>query len=282
MKILERQFIAMSILILSFQNNGLNAQSLTKVWETSGFNIPESVLMSTDHSILYVANINGNPTEKDSNGFISILGLDGKMITHKWVEGLHAPKGMGIYKENLYVADIDRIVEINIKSGNIEKFIPVKGAQFLNDIAVTHEGTIFISDSKSSKYYKLKNGKVNEHIFDNSFKFPNGLCVENEKILAGTGDRIISFSERDIVWKDFMLETGSVDGLSIVDEGIYIFSHWEGKVFLAYKDQDKELILDTSADKINAADIYYNAESMLLYVPTFHHNTVSCYKLSLK
>jgi hypothetical protein len=39
-------------------------------------------------------------------------------------------------------------------------------------------------------------------------------------------------------------------------------------------------LLDTSADKINAADIEYIPEKRLLLVPTFFKNTVVAYEVS--
>ena len=44
---------------------------------------------------------------------------------------------MGIYKNNLYVADLSEVVVIDIKKGKITNRIPVEGATFLNDIAVS-------------------------------------------------------------------------------------------------------------------------------------------------
>ena len=85
-----------------------SAQSLTKVWTTTaGLKTPESVLFDVQSNKIYVSNIDGEPSTKDGNGFISVLDMDGKMHNLKWVTGLNAPKGQAIYEGNLYVADID-------------------------------------------------------------------------------------------------------------------------------------------------------------------------------
>ena len=55
-------------------------------------NKPESVVAMGD--FIYVSNVNGNPTEKDGNGYISKLYKSGKVCTNKFIEGLNAPKGM--------------------------------------------------------------------------------------------------------------------------------------------------------------------------------------------
>lgn len=74
----------------------LHADELDKVWETSGFNMPESAVYDARTNIIFVSNVHGQPPKKDGIGYISTLRPDGKVIQLKWVEGLHAPKGMVI------------------------------------------------------------------------------------------------------------------------------------------------------------------------------------------
>ena len=66
------------------------------VWEVAeGIQTPESVCYDPTSKVLFVSNIGtGGPTGKDGDGFISQLGLDGKVLALKWVTGLDAPKGM--------------------------------------------------------------------------------------------------------------------------------------------------------------------------------------------
>src|SRR5690625_6451527 len=68
----------------------------------------------------------------------------------EWTTGLHAPKGMAIMDESLYVTDIDEIVQIDLKTGEIQKKTPVENAEFLNDAAT--DGTyIYFSDMRTTK-----------------------------------------------------------------------------------------------------------------------------------
>ncbi|HAH23626.1 MAG TPA: ATP-binding protein, partial [Prolixibacteraceae bacterium] len=71
-----------------------SAQTLTKIWSTTaGIKTPESALFDAKSNKIYVSNIDGDPSKKDGNGFISILNADGKMEQLKWATGLNAPKG---------------------------------------------------------------------------------------------------------------------------------------------------------------------------------------------
>jgi hypothetical protein len=102
---------------------------------------------------LYATNIDGtDPWGKDGKGSVAKVGLDGKVIATEWVSGLNAPKGMGLYKGKLYVADLNELVVIDIAGGKIDKRIAVTGAEGLNDVSVSKGGTIYVSDSKLKKY----------------------------------------------------------------------------------------------------------------------------------
>src|SRR5687767_2730691 len=87
--------------------------SASKLGETSGFKVPESVRYDAELDVYYVANINGNPSQKDNNGFISRVRADSTSVMTMLVEGgksgvtLHAPKGMALRGDTLFVADID-------------------------------------------------------------------------------------------------------------------------------------------------------------------------------
>ena len=72
---------------------------------------PESVFFDKGRKVLYVSNVNLNPWEKDGNGFISKMDLEGNIIELKWIVGLSSPTGMGISGSSLYIADTDEIVQ---------------------------------------------------------------------------------------------------------------------------------------------------------------------------
>src|SRR5262245_722687 len=71
------------------------------VFHATGFQTPESVLYDDANDRYLVSNINGKPADADNNGYITVLGPDGKVVTEKWIEGgknkvtLNAPKGSG-------------------------------------------------------------------------------------------------------------------------------------------------------------------------------------------
>ena len=56
---------------------------------------------------------------RDGNGFISIIRLDGKIDTAKWVTGLNAPKGLRIFEDMLWVSCLDELVGIDMKAAKV-------------------------------------------------------------------------------------------------------------------------------------------------------------------
>jgi DNA-binding beta-propeller fold protein YncE len=256
----------------------LQAQHLEKVWETSaGLKTPESVLYDEVRDVIYVANINGNPSEKDGNGFISRLNRDGSEKDLLWVSNLDAPKGMAVFNGMLYVADIDRLIEIDIESGRVLSRYHAPRAEFLNDVAACRNGMIFVSDSRASGIYVLKEGRLTVWLEGAPFENPNGLYTEDGKLYVGDNN----IYEVDVSTKavtELISDAGGVDGLDKNNQGEFVFSHWAGRVFI-HREGKVIKLLDSTEKKINSADIDFAGKPDLVLVPTFFDNRVVAYRI---
>lgn len=258
--------------------------SIELVWQSDTLlRTPESVLIDRERDILYVSNVNLNPWEKDGNGFISKMDKSGNITVLKWVEGLHAPKGMGISGKSLFVADIDALVEVDIETGTIVGKTEVTGKPDLNDVTVAADGTVFVSGSGSNTIYRLNNGVLEEFFRGGDERF-NGLYWEKDRMLL-----ITSGSSQ---FKEISLASGEVnilaegmghgDAIAPVGDGGYLTTSWAGKVFYVSPAGEITILLDTEAGGENAADLDFSIESQTLYVPTFFGNQVKAYRLTLK
>lgn len=260
----------------------LDAQKLTKIWESEAvFDTPESVLVDQKHKCIYVSNIGGKqPWAKDGNGFISKLSLDGKIIKKEWVVGLHSPKGMSISNHSLFVADVDRIVEIDIHKGMIKNIIPVKGSSNLNDIAPLNKDEIIFSDSGGRSIYTMKGGNYTKIIDSTYLKRPNGVLVHGKNTFILDNDAVN-------IWSAGQLQKivdgmpGGIDGIEPINQSEFIVSCWGGTVYhVDIKNKTKKLLLDSTANKINTADIGMDRRKNVVYVPTFFDNKVVAYQYS--
>lgn len=248
-----------------------------KVWETDGLDTPESVFYYENDDVLFVSNINGKPTDKDNNGYISKLKTDGTLITKKWVEGLHAPKGMITANGYLYVTDIDRIAKIDIRQGKVVKYIPVKGASFLNDMEVLHD-KIYISDMTAGKIYVLDSDKASVFL-EEGLKSPNGMLTSGDFLLNGNENYILRIDPRTMEHTKTEAPVGGIDGLKAYDKNTFLTSDWKGNVHKVNQNGEATLLFSTASEEIQAADFEYIKKDKLLLVPTFFHNTVSAYRL---
>lgn len=255
---------------------------LTKAWETdSTLQTPESVVYDKFREVLYVSNINAvPPTAKDNDGYISVVSTEGKIIEREWVTEISAPKGMGILDSSLFVTNIDEIVEIDIPSGVIIARYPIDGAAFLNDISVSKNEKIYISDTGTNTLHVLNNGKVTTWLNDTTLVGPNGLLHQGNHLMVASyfGDE---FSRIDINTKMKEVISDSIpggDGI-VAYEDHYFVSNWNGEVHFVDNFGNRTLVLDTKAKGHNAADICYLPEENLLLVPTFFGNTVAAYEV---
>jgi hypothetical protein len=251
---------------------------LTKIWETdSTLKVPESVLYYSAAKVLLVSNIDGKPNEKDLKGSISKVGLDGKIIQQDWVVNLSAPKGMGIYGDKLYVADLAEVVVVDIKTAKISMRIPVKGAIFLNDITIDKNGIVYVSDSQTGKVHRIQNSV--ESIYIENKMGVNGLLSVNDNLYLAVKDTLYRADKNK---KLEAITTGmdeSSDGI-VQNGNDFIVSCWNGVIYSVKQDGSKQMLLDTRDRKSNTADIGFDPASKTLYVPTFSKNKVVAYQVN--
>ena len=278
LSMLKYFYLSCSFLLFLVNEARSQQHQLVKKWETDSLlKVPESVYFDASNNVLYVSNIDGAPDGKDGKGSIGKVGLDGKIIQTDWVTGLNAPKGMGISKGMLYVADLDAVAVIDIRKGGLVKRIPVSGAIFLNDITVDKQGVVYVSDSRNKKVHKIDREVAS--IYLDSLKGPNGLLAYGEDLY------VLDAGSMWKVGKDkkmTMIADGmepSTDGIEHVSGNDFIVSCWIGAIYYVKADGSKEKLLDTQDQKINSADIAYDAKKRILYVPTFYKNSVVAYDL---
>lgn len=285
MKILNLFSIILLLLSISISGSAQTSKeghspSLQKIWETPEILITcESVCYNDASKTIFASCIDGNPTEKDGNGFITQLSITGEITMLKWVVGLNAPKGMGIFGNKLFVTDIDRIVEIDIENAEITNEYQVEGARFLNDITISNDGDVYISDMATAKIHRIKQGIVETWFTSEGFVNPNGLYYENNELLVGTRNGIYSVRIEDKRLWHLIKDTGGIDGIEADGQGNYIISDWQGKIQLVNIEKDPIVLLNTSEQGINAADIDYILDRNILLVPTFSDNRVMAYEL---
>jgi outer membrane protein assembly factor BamB len=278
MRLYQSLFVLLSFFI-ALTCTAQNPQ-LKKLWETdSTLRVPESVLYYEKENVLFVSNIDGKSDQKDLKGSISKVDVNGKILELEWATNLSAPKGMGIFENNLYVADLTEVVAIDLKTAKIARRVPVEGSIFLNDITIDKSGRVYVSDSRGGKVYQIMDNEVSLYI-DNK-KGVNGLLAVDDNLFLAVKDTLF---KADRGKKLTVVTTGmdeSSDGIVMVDGKNFLVSCWNGVIYHVNADGGKKILIDTRAIKSNTADIGFDSKNSVLFVPTFFKNKVVAYKYSV-
>jgi len=252
-------------------------KKLTQLWESKEqLPVPESVLYVPERSELFVTLIDGDGSTADGKGGVAILNLDGTMKNATWIEGLNAPKGMALYRDQLYIADINEVVVVDIITGNVINQIKIPESKFLNDVTVDRAGKVYISDTRDGKIYQLHNNRPS--LFMSNVPNVNGLRVIDGSLYAMAGPelwKIDSKANKTVIAKGLKL---GGDGLEPVGDGSFLVTCWGGLIYHSTAQGQVTELLDVQG-KMNTADLGYNPKDRILYVPTFNSNSVVAYKL---
>ncbi len=260
----------------------ISAQTLTLKWKTDTLlRVPESVLLDSKNNVLYVACIDGKPDEKDGNGYIAQVSLDGKIKNLKWATGIDAPKGMGLFNNKLYVADITRIAVIDITTGKVTNTVEIEGAQFLNDVTVDKSGNVYVSDSNTGKIHIIKDNKAQVYFESPEMKGVNGLLALGSDMYVVAFPTGVNYKlSADKKLTKVATTAEGADGVVPLSKDEYLVSSWHGEVDYVNAKGEVKKLLDTRDQKLSAADIEYDPKSKTLFIPTFFANGVMAYTFS--
>jgi sugar lactone lactonase YvrE len=280
-------FILLSLLIATtgWSQEKVTKPQFTPLWTAEGFSQPESVYYDAKREHLYVSNVQGSPSEKDGKGYISVLSLDGKVLSQVWVRtGLNAPKGMTVVGDILYVADIDALIGIDLEQSKVTKRYDAKGAKFLNDVTADKQGNIYVSDMFDNAIWCFCKGDFTLWLRDKKLDSPNGLLAEDQRLLvASWGEqgkhlsdiKAVSYKKKITPYGQAR-EIGNLDGLSSDGEKGYYVTDWVmGRVLqVTEKGKAKEVL----AVKVGSTDHIYIADKKLLIIPMMQDNQVQAFK----
>ena len=256
--------------------------SLDKKWETPAtLKEPESVLYDKTNKVLYVSNINNPAGNADGNGSVGRVSMNGEVKEVEWVVGgMDSPKGLGLSKGLLYVADLTKVVVIDTKTAKVVRTIKVNDAGMLNDITVDAQGVVYVSDSDKKRVYRLNNNQAEVWLEKDHFQKPNGLLAHQNKFYMVDMNAGIFYEVNKNTKELRQIADGLVGGDGIIPYGNdFIISNWNGEINYVTAGGQVTKLLDTKADKVKAADIEYIPAQNLLLVPTFFANKVVAYQV---
>lgn len=291
---MRRSFIWLTTTCLMMLLPGLamaHGENLQLEWETTGFKNPESVVYDSKRDLLYVSNVNGKPGDKDNNGSIARVSLNGDIQELDWIAGLNAPKGLAIHDDKLYVADIDTLVVIDIASATVSDRYTVGDAQFLNDVAAADNGDIYVSDMMLNRIHRLQDGDFVTWLESDALENPNGLLVQDNRLVVGAWGvmtdgfatetpghlKAVSLADKSVSSMGSGEPVGNLDGVEADADGDFYVTDWmSGGLLHIMPDGSAEKLLDLNQ---GSADHEYIRKKDLLLIPMMNDNKLLAYRV---
>ena len=124
----------------------------TMVVRGVGFRGPENLIYDSVADVYDVSNVNGAPTARDGNGYISRVAPNGRVLELAWIRGgrggvtLDAPMGLAIRGDTLAVADLAAVRFFDRRTGRPLGLVATPGLR-LNDLAFADDGSLWATDT---------------------------------------------------------------------------------------------------------------------------------------
>lgn len=254
--------------------------------EFKGFASPESVYVTSQYVLVSNVGPKLDPLAKDNDGFISKLDKNGNVIEKEFIKGINAPKGMSVVDGVLYVVDIDVLRGFNLKTKKQVFEMPIKGAIFLNDIAVKDSNTLYVSDTGTGIIHEvnLKNARYKTLVkIPSEYMGPNGLLKNGNELITVTYDpngkdngRVLKINLKDKKITVFSDLEGPLDGVAFDKKGNLLVTSWGEnlKGALYSIDRSGHVKKVDLPDMAGPADIFYDHDKNTLWIPKMAENAI--------
>lgn len=271
----------------------------------------ESCSYDPQRNLIVVPNRGVPQNVQTNNAWISFINHDGSVNTARWIGVqspadranltpalvLNEPFGSDIVNGFLYVADRDRgttptdtsiavVRRFDMKTGAPAGEFPVPRAQWLNDIAVANDGTIYgtnsgdrsaTPDALTWQVWKITPAGATSIFAQGApLKVPNGVAVDRQGnvVVVNTGDdAVLTFSAAgQLLTTEHAGQPGS-DGIVIMPDGTkYVSSVINGGVSRIRPGRPAELI---ARNIPSAASMCYDAGAKQLVIPMNANNALA-------
>ncbi len=185
---------------------------------------------------------------EDGDGKISLISEDGKLIDENYLpipgeDVLDSPLGITVSNNNVYVADVRRIVGFSLinRKKFFESKIPIPGVDYLNDIVDLRDGRLFVTATniKKSFFVDTATGQWSEFLPGFEFKYVNGVAFDEksktlylaenrDNILQNNNGTVMAFDLNGtaplLIWRT---EIGRfIDGITVLSDGTVAVTDW--------------------------------------------------------
>jgi glucose/arabinose dehydrogenase len=255
---------------------------LTKAFAVTTLRGPAAVIYDDEQDLYFVSNVNGAPSAKDGNGFISRITPDGKVAELKFIDRLDAPKGLAIRGTELWIADIDRVLVYDRVSGaRLHAFdLKPEGAIDLEGIAVGPDDVVYVTDADvtikgerervrngDGRIYRVEaDGDVDVVARGEELRSPTGIAWDGTRFLVAQ-----AYGNEVLAWNPGMHPTavlrgpGAYEGIVVLPSGtVIVSSHYDDALHIARGGNLEPLF----ARRPSPGDIGFDTKRNRLLIPS--------------
>ncbi len=263
------------------------ADGVTKAWElTEGLMMPESAVWDRKRGYFYVSNISpaGGAAGYGEDGFISRIDDVGHVLDLRWITGLRGPTGVAVLEDHLYAVERTGVAVIDLKKAEIiDRILIGSDGGFLNDLAVSPDGTLYVSDSGLGVIHRVEAGETVPWVKNAAVDGVNGLVVQGDRLIVTTmGSESLVFIN---------LETGEVeslidmrpfggDGITADGTGAFLVSDFKGMLLRVTPSGDRDVLIDTRDVGTSLTDFAFAPDQGLVVIPTLRGNSVMAFDVN--
>ena len=264
---------------------------------------PESVAWDARRGELLVSNVNGPSTAKDDNGFISRVSADGELRQARLVDPrrqsttLHAPKGMIVVGDTVWVTDIDALRGFDAQTGAPVATVNLGplGATFLNDVALGPDSALYVTDSgirftedglvehpgRDRVYRVDTDGRPSVALESARLRMPNGIAWDGDAgrfVIAPLGsDTIFAWTPGTAGIAPVATGPGQYDGIAVLSGGrLLVSSQGTSAVHLFERDGTSRRVIENVP---SPADVVHLPDRDVVEVPLLGANRVEWWVL---
>ncbi len=256
------------------------------VTSVTGLSGPESVRYDPELDLYFVSNFNGEAAG-DANGFVSKVSADGEILELQFMQGserwpLHGGRGMYIDSRGLWVVDAGGVHLFDRDTGEQLDFVDFSEFEpgFPNDVVITTDGSLYVTDTGKSRVYRVSSGKVSVAV--ETTMGPNGITINpaNGRLLMVPWTGPLEIVAWDIE-ANSLTSIGDLDGGGNYD-GVEV---WKGSIITTSQEDTSLHIMVDGVDRRaielpgNPADIGIDTKRNRVAIPYVGLNRVDIISL---
>jgi hypothetical protein len=273
-------------------------------------NNAESCIYDAERDLIIVPSRGVPQNRRQNDAWVSLVNSDGSVHTSKWIGVqnpdqrselspplvFNDPLGSEIADDVLYFADRDGgtdsddptvavIRRFDLKTGEPLEDIRIEDSPWINDIAVTEDGTIYTTqsgdlgqnpDPQTWRIWKITpEGDISVFAVGEPINVPNGIAIDPDGNIVvvnfGNPDVLTFSSDGELLKTEEAVQSGG-DGIEIMSDGTkYVSSVTQGGVSRINPGESAELIAENIP---SAASICYDSGANQLVIPMTSQSTL--------